>query len=84
MKNQQITVIFKDLNNLTITKSRASWIAELHKYCLAQCYESCAYNDNTLSDFLLHGFKGFENMSEKELKDEILYNLESEYDKVAI
>jgi len=80
MKNNQLTVDFKDLN-LTVTKNRDEWIKELHKYVLAYCYESCAYNDNTLSDFLMHGFKGYKNMTDEELAEEIVYELESVYDK---
>jgi len=79
MKNQKLTVNFKDLN-LTITKNREEWIKELHKHHLSNCYESTAYSDNTLSDFLMYGFKGFINMTNEELIEEILYSLESLYD----
>ena len=74
-----LTVNFKDLN-LTRVKTKEEWIKELHSHCLAECAESCAYNDNTLSDFLMYGFKGFANMTDQELIEEIIYALESKYD----
>jgi hypothetical protein len=79
----KITVDFEDLN-LTITKTRDQWVKELHEYCLAECAESCAYNDNTLSDFLMNGFKGFANMNDEELTEEIIYALESKYDTLEV
>ena len=81
MKKPQLTVNFEDLN-LTITKNREDWEKELHKYVLANCYESSAYSDNTLSDFLMYGFKGYQNMTDEELAKEIVYELESVYDTV--
>ena len=75
-----ITINFEDLD-LIITKTREEWIKELHKYVLANCYESSIYNDNTLSDFLMYGFKGFSKMTDNELREEIIHELESVYDK---
>jgi hypothetical protein len=38
---------------------------------LKSCYEDSVYNDNTLHDLLLFGFKGLSNMTDEELKNEL-------------
>ena len=36
---------------------------------LNNCQSDTSYNDNTLHDFLLYGFKGLNNMTESELSE---------------
>jgi hypothetical protein len=36
---------------------------------LENCQNDSVYNDNTLHDFLLYGFKGLNNMNEQELSE---------------
>jgi len=43
---------------------------------LENCQNDSAYNDNTLYDFILFGFKGLSNMTEAELLNE--FNLLNE------
>jgi hypothetical protein len=38
---------------------------------LENCMNDTSYNDNTLHDLILFGFKGLSNMTETELKIEI-------------
>jgi hypothetical protein len=38
---------------------------------LENCAEDTSYNDNTLHDLILFGFKGLSNMTEEELKNEL-------------
>jgi hypothetical protein len=84
MKNQQITVIFKDLNNLTKTKSRNEWIDELTEYTLNLAYLDGEYANGILDDFLRVGFKGFNNMTDAEIIDEVIEHLEYKYDTVTV
>lgn len=80
MKN--ITVIFKDLNNLTKTKSRNEWIDELTEYTLDLAYLDGEYANGILDDFLRSGFKGYHNMTDTEIIDEVIEHLEFKYDTV--
>ena len=38
---------------------------------LENCINDTSYNDNTLHDLILFGFKGLANMTEAELKSEL-------------
>ena len=82
MKTQKITVVFKDLNNLTITKTRQEWIDELTEYNLELAYQDGEFANGLLDDLLRGGFKGFWNMTDKEIITEVIDNLESNYDQV--
>lgn len=84
MKNQQITVIFKDLNNLTKTKTRESWIDELTEYTLDLAYLDGEYANGILDDFLRGGFKGYCNMTDEEIIAEVIEHLEYKYDTAAV
>ncbi len=78
MKN--LTVIFKDLNNLTKTKTRQAWINELTDYTLNLALLDDDYSSGVLEEFLRTGFKGFDNMTDEELTAEIVEHLEYKYD----
>ena len=80
MKNQSITVVFKDINGLTVTKSRQEWIDELTEYTLDLAYMDGEYANGILDDFLRVGFKGFNNMNDSEIIDEVIEHLEYRYD----
>lgn len=84
MKNQKITVIFKDLNNLTKTKTRESWINELTEYTLNLAYLDSEYANGLLDDFLRGGFKGYCNMTDEEIITEVIEHLEYKYDTAAV
>ena len=79
MKNTKITVNFKNLDK-TITKTREEWIDELADYTLNLAYLDGEYANGILDDFLRGGFKGFYNMTNKELTEEIIEHLEYKYD----
>jgi hypothetical protein len=83
MKTKKLTVIFKDLNNLTKTKTRDEWIEELTEYTLDLAYLDGEFANGILDDFLRGGFKGYYNMTEQELIDEIIEHLEYKYDMEA-
>ncbi len=80
MKKQTITVIFKDLNNLTIKKDRSEWIDELTKYTLNLALLDDDYSNGILDEFLRSGFKGYDNMTENEIISEVIEHLEDKYD----
>ncbi len=80
MKKQTITVIFKDLNNLTIKKERSEWINELTEYTLNLALLDDDYSNGVLEEFLRSGFKGFDNMTENEIISEVIEHLEYKYD----
>ncbi len=80
MKKQTITVIFKDLNNLTIKKDRSEWIDELTKYTLNLALLDDDYSSGILDEFLRSGFKGYDNMTENEIISEVIEHLEYKYD----
>ncbi len=78
--NENLTVVFKDLNNLTKTKTRQAWIDELTDYTLNLALLDDEYSTGILEDFLRTGFKGFDNMTDEQLTAEIIENLEYKYD----
>jgi hypothetical protein len=80
MKKQTITVIFKDLNNLTIKKDRSEWINELTEYTLNLALLDDDYSSGILDEFLRSGFKGYDNMTENEIISEVIEHLEYKYD----
>jgi hypothetical protein len=56
---------------MTIQKLiRENLIKDILNMTLDNCFNDTAYNDNTLHDLILFGFKGLSNMSEQELKHE--------------
>lgn len=77
--NEKLTVNFKDLD-LSITKSKKEWIDELTEYTLNLAYQDGEFANGILDDFLRGGFKGFLNMTDSELIDEIIEQLEFKYD----
>lgn len=79
MKNQKLTVNFKDLN-LTITKNREEWIDEITNHMLELAYHDGEFANGLLDDLLRGGFKGYWAMTEQELIEEIITQLESIYD----
>jgi hypothetical protein len=79
MKNQKLTVNFKDLN-LTITKNREEWIDEITNHMLELAYHDGEFANGLLDDLLRGGFKGYWAMTEQELIEEIIVQLESIYD----
>jgi len=46
-------------------------ITEICNLIIDNCQNDTSYNDNTLYDFIMYGFKGLNNMSIDELKDEL-------------
>lgn len=50
---------------------REKTIAKLIKLNLELCYNDSSVNDGMLHDLLVYGFKGFENMTEEELAEEL-------------
>jgi hypothetical protein len=83
MKTQKLTVNFKDLD-LTITKTQEEWIDELTNYMLELAYHDGEFANGLLDDLLRGGFKGYWTMSEQELIEEIVTQLESIYDTVEV
>jgi hypothetical protein len=79
MKNQKLTVNFKDLN-LTITKNRDEWIDEITNHMLELAYHDGEFANGLLDDLLRGGFKGYWSMTDHELIEEIITQLESIYD----
>lgn len=45
-------------------------IKQVLNMTLQNCQDDTAYNDNTLHDFILFGFKGLSNMTIEELEKE--------------
>lgn len=81
MKSKNLTVNFKDLN-LTITKTREEWIDEITNHMLELAYHDGEFANGLLDDLLRGGFKGYWAMTDEELTDEIIHELESVYDTV--
>lgn len=52
---------------------REKTIEKLIKLNLELCYNDSAVNDGMLHDLLVYGFKGFDNMTDVELKKELDY-----------
>ena len=46
-------------------------ITKICNLIIDNCQNDTSYNDNTLYDFIMYGFKGLNNMSISELKDEL-------------
>ena len=46
-------------------------ITEICNLIIANCQDDTSYNDNTLYDFIMYGFKGLNNMSISELEEEL-------------
>ena len=80
MKSKNLTVVFKDLNNLSITKTREKWVDEITEYQLELAYLDGEYANGLLDDLLRCGFKGYWDMTDEELTQEIIQELESRYD----
>jgi len=51
--------------------NKEQMVKEICNSIIANCQDDTSYNDNTLYDFIMYGFKGLNNMSEDELKDEL-------------
>jgi hypothetical protein len=52
---------------------REKIIHKLIELNLELCYNDSSVNDGMLHDLLVYGFKGFENMTDAELKKELDY-----------
>lgn len=83
MKNQNLIINFKDLN-LTITKTKEEWIDEITNHMLELAYHDGEFANGFLDDLLRGGFKGYWAMTDEELKEEIIKELESVYDSVEV
>ena len=59
-----------------MTNNKLNLIKAVFDMTIQSCQDDTAYNDNTLHDLLIHGFKGFEHMSEQELQAEYEYLIE--------
>ena len=46
-------------------------ISKLLNTVITNCQNFPDYNDNTIHDFLMFGFKGFSNMTDEELQTEL-------------
>jgi hypothetical protein len=66
---------------LTITKTKEKWIDELTEYMLELAYQDGEFANGLLDDLLRGGFKGYWSMSDKELTEEIVTQIEHLYDK---
>lgn len=51
--------------------SKNELIKKVCELILENCQNDTSYNDNTLYDYIIHGFKGLNNMSIEELKIEL-------------
>jgi hypothetical protein len=51
--------------------NKEQMVKEICNSIISNCQDDTSYNDNTLYDFIMYGFKGLNNMSEDELKDEL-------------
>ena len=74
-----ITINFND--GVTVSKTRQEWIDELLENDLALCQSDSTYNDNTIYDLLLGGCKGYINMTDDEIAQEVYNQLEYLYDE---
>lgn len=73
-----ITIDFND--GVTVSKTRDQWIDELTNYHLDLAYDDSEFGNGLLDDFLRSGFKGYYNMTTKELSDEVLKHLDHLYE----
>jgi hypothetical protein len=46
-------------------------VKQICNIIINNCQDDTSYNDNTLYDYIMHGFKGLNNMSVSELKAEL-------------
>jgi hypothetical protein len=74
-----ITIKFNDF--VIVSKTRQEWIDELLENDLALCQSDSTYNDNTIYDLLLGGCKGYINMTDDEIAQEVYNQLEYLYDE---
>ena len=51
--------------------NREEIISKLLNTVITNCQNFPDYNDNTIHDFLMFGFKGFANMTDAELQTEL-------------
>ena len=74
-----ITIEFNDF--VIVSKTRQEWIDELLENDLTLCQSDSTYNDNTIYDLLLGGCKGYINMTDDEIAQEVYNQLEYLYDE---
>lgn len=73
-----ITINFND--GVAVSKTRDQWIDELANYHLDLAYNDGEFGNGLLDDFLRSGFKGYYNMTTKELTKEVLKHLDYLYE----
>ncbi len=73
-----ITINFND--DVIVSKTRQEWIDELLENDLALCQSDSTFNDNTIYDLLLGGCKGYINMTDDEIAQEVYNQLEYIYE----
>ncbi len=73
-----ITIEFND--DVIVSKTRQEWIDELLENDLLLCQSDSTFNDNTIYDLLLGGCKGYINMTDDELAQEVYNQLEYIYE----
>jgi len=73
-----ITIEFND--DVIVSKTRQEWIDELLENDLDLCQSDSTFNDNTIYDLLLGGCKGYINMTDDEIAQEIYNQLEHLYE----
>ncbi len=66
--------------NNKITKTRQEWIDELLENDLLLCQSDSTFNDNTIYDLLLGGCKGYINMTDAEIAQEVYNQLDHLYE----
>ena len=74
-----ITIEFND--DVIVSKTRQEWIDELLENDLLLCQSDSTFNDNTIYDLLLGGCKGYINMTDDEIAQEVYNQLEYLYDE---
>lgn len=72
---------FPNAEVVTVTKTREEWIDELTEYNLELAYMDGEFANGLLDDLLRGGFKGFWNMTDEELIQQIKDDLDSKYDE---
>jgi hypothetical protein len=75
-----ITIEFND--DVIVSKTRQEWIDELLENDLALCQSDSTYNDHSIYDLLLGGFKGYVNMTDEEISKEVYNQLEYLYEEI--
>ena len=81
-ENQKMQIKFND--ELIISKSRDEWIDELTEFQINLAYEDGAFCNGLLDDFLRRGFKGYDNMTDEELVQEVINELGYSYEGVQL